>query len=94
MRLIVIYDISDDRDRETIARKLKNLGLTRIQRSAFIGRGGKGHAKDVWRAVQRYVKEPIDSLIVFIVPDEVIKQAIVLGVPLGGMRDIETVQLL
>ena len=94
MRLIVIYDISDDRDREIIARKLKNLGLTRVQRSSFVGRGGVGHAKDVWRAVQRYVSGPRDSLIIFVVPNESIRQAIVVGHPLGRMDGVETVQLI
>jgi CRISPR-associated protein Cas2 len=35
--VLIIYDISDDRLRYRIAEILKDQGLTRIQRSAFIG---------------------------------------------------------
>jgi len=37
MRYLVIYDISDDRLRFRVAEILKNYGLERIQKSAFIG---------------------------------------------------------
>lgn len=37
MRYIVIYDISDDNLRNSIAKKLEDYGLTRIQFSSFIG---------------------------------------------------------
>ncbi|MCC6023066.1 MAG: CRISPR-associated endonuclease Cas2, partial [Desulfurococcaceae archaeon] len=37
MKVLVIYDISDNNDRNRLAEDLKKLGLTRIQRSAFIG---------------------------------------------------------
>ncbi len=37
MRYLVIYDISDDRLRFKVAEVLKNYGLKRIQKSAFIG---------------------------------------------------------
>ncbi len=37
MRYLVIYDISDDRLRFRVAEILKNYGLKRIQKSAFIG---------------------------------------------------------
>lgn len=37
MRYLVIYDISDDRLRFKVSDVLKNYGLKRIQKSAFIG---------------------------------------------------------
>jgi CRISPR-associated protein Cas2 len=37
MRYLVIYDITDDRLRARVAEILKNYGLKRIQKSAFIG---------------------------------------------------------
>jgi len=83
MRLIVVYDISDDDNRLRVARRLKSLGLRRIQRSAFIGRGGAALAKDVVRAVARYVRGPSDSLIVFIVPNEAVRRALVVGARVG-----------
>jgi CRISPR-associated protein Cas2 len=36
-KILVIYDISDDRLRLKVAEVLKNYGLKRIQKSAFIG---------------------------------------------------------
>ncbi len=36
-RVIVVYDISDDRLRTRIAAYLKTTGLSRVQRSVFIG---------------------------------------------------------
>jgi len=37
MRYLVIYDITDNRLRKAIAEMLKNYGLKRIQKSAFVG---------------------------------------------------------
>jgi len=37
LRYLVIYDISDDRLRFKVSDVLKNYGLKRIQKSAFIG---------------------------------------------------------
>jgi CRISPR-associated protein Cas2 len=37
VRYLVIYDITDDRLRFRVAEILKNYGLKRIQKSAFIG---------------------------------------------------------
>ncbi|MEM3372057.1 MAG: CRISPR-associated endonuclease Cas2, partial [Candidatus Korarchaeum sp.] len=37
MKTLVVYDISDDALRNRVAELLKDLGLARIQRSAFIG---------------------------------------------------------
>jgi CRISPR-associated protein Cas2 len=36
-KILIIYDISDDRLRLKVAEVLKNYGLKRIQKSAFIG---------------------------------------------------------
>ena len=86
MRLVVIYDISDDGDRVRLARRLKHLGLQRVQRSAFLGRGGYAYAKDVVRAVSRYVNGELDSLIVFVVPDESVRRALVVGTPMSPLE--------
>lgn len=37
MKVLTIYDISDNRFRNRIARKLKDLGLERVQKSCFAG---------------------------------------------------------
>ncbi|HID90695.1 TPA: CRISPR-associated endonuclease Cas2 [Candidatus Bathyarchaeota archaeon] len=38
MRYVVIYDVSDDGLRAQVSELLKDYGLVRIQKSAFIGR--------------------------------------------------------
>lgn len=88
MYLIVVYDISNDRIRLKVANKLKYLGLTRVQRSAFVGRGGLALAKDVVRASGRLIDRETDSVIVFITPDKSIKQALIVGTPLGDLRNV------
>ena len=94
MKLIVVYDISDNSNREAIARKLKNLGLTRVQRSVFVGRGGKGVAMDVYRAVKKYVTGDGDSVIIFNVPNQSVREALVLGCPMGDLRGLKQVVVL
>lgn len=49
MRVLVIYDISSNEDRAKLADELKRLGLTRIQRSAFIGYVNTSRLKDLVR---------------------------------------------
>ncbi len=85
MRLVVVYDISDDGNRQRLASRLLGLGLTRVQRSAFVGRGGYAFAKDVYRSVQRYVTGESDSVIVFVLPDEDFERALVAGKPLAPL---------
>jgi len=87
LRLVVIYDISDDRDRLRVSDSLKGLGLVRVQRSAFVGRGGLALAKDVVRVTRRYVRGEQDSLVVFVVPNNSVRRAFVVGktmAPLEG----------
>ena len=38
MRYLVVYDITDDSDRTGVSEILKNYGLKRFQKSAFIGK--------------------------------------------------------
>ncbi|MEM0093323.1 MAG: CRISPR-associated endonuclease Cas2 [Thermofilum sp.] len=88
MRLVVIYDISDDSARERVARKLKLLGLTRVQRSAFVGVGGVARAKDAARAVQPLIEPATDSVIVLAVPSISLKRALVLGTPMAPLEAV------
>ncbi|MEM0226590.1 MAG: CRISPR-associated endonuclease Cas2 [Thermofilaceae archaeon] len=94
LRLIVIYDISDNESRERVARRLKLMGLARVQRSAFVGVGGVARAKDVARAVAPLIDASTDSVIVFVVPGRSVREAFVLGTPMApleGVRPYATV---
>ncbi len=77
--VVVFYDISSDKKRMMVAEALKRLGLTRIQRSVFMGRGGYAKAKDVVRSVRRLLDPEKDSLVVVVVPDNYVRQMMVVG---------------
>ena len=66
MRLLVVYDVSDDGKRLKLAKELKRFGLHRIQRSAFQGELDSQRLKDLIRVVKKVVDERTD--IVHIVP--------------------------
>ncbi|ADM27737.1 CRISPR-associated protein Cas2 [Ignisphaera aggregans DSM 17230] len=78
--IVVAYDISDDRKRLEVCEKLKSMGFTRIQRSLYIARGGSSKAKDVARALQRYIDRSTDSVLVMVIPREVLEKTITIGV--------------
>ena len=94
MNLIVVYDIGDNRKRQAFAEKLQYLGLARVQRSVFVGKGGSGLAKDIMRIAQRLIDPKNDSVIIFIVPGEAIRKAMIVGTPWGEPHDIQAVTII
>ncbi|AAK54438.1 CRISPR-associated endonuclease Cas2 [Saccharolobus solfataricus] len=66
MKLLVVYDVSDDSKRNKLANNLKKLGLERIQRSAFEGDIDSQRVKDLVRVVKLIVDTNTD--IVHIIP--------------------------
>ncbi|ACP37691.1 CRISPR-associated endonuclease Cas2 [Saccharolobus islandicus] len=66
MKLLVVYDVSDDSKRSKLANNLKKLGLERIQRSAFEGDIDSQRVKDLIRIVRLIVDTSTD--IVHIIP--------------------------
>ena len=62
----VIYDISDDALRQRVASLCKNYGLSRIQKSAFLGELTKNRAEMLSEEVRDIVKDPSDC--VFVIP--------------------------
>ena len=61
-----------------MARTLEALGLTRIQRSVYIGRGGQAKAKEAIRAAQRIIEET-DSVVAVVVPEDYARRLLVAG---------------
>jgi len=78
--VLVAYDISDDRRRTLVCDRLKAMGFTRAQKSVYIARGGSSRAKDVARALHRYVDRSEDSVLVLVLPHEVLDKAMIIGV--------------
>ena len=68
-RIVVFYDISNDKRRTKMAKILEALGLTRVQRSVFIGRGGVTKAREIIRAAMRIIDPETDSVAAVIVPE-------------------------
>jgi len=66
MMVLVIYDISDDRDRLRLSELLKDFGLDRIQYSGFKGELHRHDIEVLAKRVKRYVKGLRDS--VYIIP--------------------------
>ncbi len=53
MRLLVIYDISDDRARSKVADYCQDYGLSRIQYSAFVGNISRSHQNELLQKIRR-----------------------------------------
>jgi CRISPR-associated protein Cas2 len=66
MICLVIYDITDDRQRTRLASLLQRFGLARIQYSAFRGELNAHDRAVLARKCARFVKDEHDS--VFIIP--------------------------
>ena len=56
MHVLVIYDITDDKLRSRVADFLKSKGLTRVQKSAFIGPLTSSERADLIAGLRRLVR--------------------------------------
>ncbi|MEM1642501.1 MAG: CRISPR-associated endonuclease Cas2 [Desulfurococcaceae archaeon] len=81
LRVLVVYDIGDNTIREEFARKLQQLGLERIQRSCFLGRGGLDLVKTVARVAERLIDVKKDVVHVFPLDEYSFKYAKCVGRP-------------
>lgn len=60
----VLYDISDDAARARFARKCKNRGLQRVQRSCFVGKLPKNRADELAMEAEELIEED-DAVFLF-----------------------------
>lgn len=83
MRVLVVYDISDNEARARLAEDLKRLGLARVQRSAFIGSVSSASINEIRRVCATRARGPSD--VVHIVPlcDHDWRRVVVIGRPVG-----------
>ncbi len=65
--ILVVYDITDDRVRYRVAEILKDFGLKRIQKSAFIGELDIQERKDLVDILSRLIKDDSDRIDVFFI---------------------------
>lgn len=83
LRVLVVYDIGDNLVREEFARRLQQLGLERIQRSCFLGRGGIDLVKTVARIAERLIEVRKDVVHVFPLDEYSFKYVKCIGKPMN-----------
>ena len=82
IRVLIVYDISSNAKRKKLSDYLKSKGLSRIQRSAFVGKVTHSILLDIERAIPRYINEEHDIVHIFPITDYTIKYMKTFGKPL------------
>jgi len=95
MRLLVVYDISDNKAREELAKKLRKLGLNRIQRSCFLGVGSQEKVKHILRISEKLIDLNNDVVHVILLDEYSFRSVRYVGTPynLRNVGDSEYVFL-
>ncbi|MEB3780370.1 MAG: CRISPR-associated endonuclease Cas2 [Desulfurococcales archaeon] len=81
LRVVVVYDVSDNSDRLRLSRRLQAMGLSRIQRSAFVGVAQRARVRDIARMASRIINPESDVVHLFTVPEAEWRRVVVLGRP-------------
>ncbi|RLB99619.1 MAG: CRISPR-associated endonuclease Cas2 [Deltaproteobacteria bacterium] len=74
MLVWVMYDITDDRKRNKIARKCKDAGLYRVQKSVFLGDIKSNRIDELHLECEEFVDIKTDSLYIFPMCEEDFKK--------------------
>ena len=61
----VMYDIRADRERGKIAKRCKEAGLYRVQKSVFLGTIERNRLDELSMEIDDYVDEAVDSVYIF-----------------------------
>ena len=83
--IVVAYDISRSDRRDRVAKLLFTMGLSRVERSLYVGRGGVAKARDIARAVERLIDPETDVVDILVVPDVYWRSRITVG---GGRKRV------
>ncbi|MEO0247431.1 MAG: CRISPR-associated endonuclease Cas2 [candidate division WOR-3 bacterium] len=75
----VIYDISDDKTRNKIAKLCKNMGLYRVQKSAFLGKLSKNKIDELKIRCREEISFPNDSVFIFPMCEQDFRKVILIG---------------
>ncbi|MBS7657685.1 CRISPR-associated endonuclease Cas2 [Candidatus Bathyarchaeota archaeon] len=84
MFTLVIYDITEDELRAKIAQVCKKHGLTRVQKSAFLGRIPSGLRKELIASFRRLIEGTENNIQVYVICRADISLKIELGKPYKG----------
>jgi CRISPR-associated protein Cas2 len=85
MRLLVVYDISNNAVREEFAKRLQGIGLTRIQRSCFVGRGDVNKVKQVLRLAEKLLDARRDVVHTILLDEYSFKNIRCFGTPFTSL---------
>ena len=94
MKVVVIYDISDDNVRLRVSKLLEAYGLSRIQRSAFVGDMMRARALDLARRLETIIDHETDVVHMVFVQPQNWPKTIVIGKPLWARGVIDAVHIL
>lgn len=75
----VIYDISDDKKRNSVAKACKNKGLYRVQKSAFLGTLNKNQIDELKIMCEDIIDLDEDSVYIFPICEDDFKKVKLLG---------------
>ncbi len=84
VRVLVVYDVSDNAKRLRLAKTLERMGLSRIQRSAFAGAMPAARIKDLERAARRIIDPSTDVVHIIPLAERDWQARRVLGTPIWG----------
>ena len=79
MLIWVIYDIQSDKIRNKIARKCRNIGLYRVQKSVFLGTIEENRLDEMKIEFEDMIEVDKDSIYVFPMSKDELKKAGLLG---------------
>ena len=77
----VVYDISDDKVRNKVAKLCKGYGLYRVQKSAFLGDMNKNQIDELVLQFKEITNEEKDSVYVFPMCEDDFKKVKMIGIP-------------
>lgn len=75
----LIYDITEDKTRNKIAKACKNQGLYRVQKSAFLGTLNKNQLDELKILCDDIINPEVDSVYIFPMCEEDFKKVKLLG---------------
>ena len=79
MYTLVIYDITDDKLRLKIARACEEHGLSRVQKSAFLGKISSVMRKSLIDRLRRELGNQKGNIQIYIIPDELVSLRVTIG---------------
>jgi CRISPR-associated protein Cas2 len=77
----VVYDISNDKVRNRVAKICKGYGLYRVQKSAFLGDINRNQADELVLRCKEITDEDKDSVYIFPMCEDDFKKVRMIGIP-------------